>query len=103
MLISKRYDAGDIVSFKLVTTEEIVAKLVEVTSEGFIVSRPLTIIPTEQGVGLMQSVLSADINNDVLLRKEHVLMDAKTIDQIRAHYIRTTTGVEVSPRSGLIT
>jgi len=103
MLISKKYGSNDVVSFKLVTTEEVVAKIVEETAEGFIVNRPCTIIPSEQGIGLMQSLLSADINNDVLLRKEHVIMHAKSISAIEAHYIRTTTGVQVSPKGGIIT
>ncbi|HET8688376.1 MAG TPA: hypothetical protein VFM18_17335 [Methanosarcina sp.] len=103
MLISKSYSAGDVVSFKLVTTEEVVAAIVEVTDEGFKVSRPCTIIPSEMGVGLMQSLLSASINSDILLRKEHVIMHAKTVSEIESHYIRTTTGVHTAAKGGLIT
>jgi predicted Mrr-cat superfamily restriction endonuclease len=102
MLISKKYGAGDIVSFKIVTTEEIVAKIVEVTSEGYLVNRPCTIIPSQQGIGLMQSLISADINNDILLRNEHVIMHALSIEDIAAHYIRTTTGVQIA-KGGIIT
>jgi len=103
MLIQKEYSAGDIVSFKIVTTEEIVGKIVEVTKDGFVVNRPCTIIPSQQGIGLMQSLISADINNNILLRNEHVIMHAVSIDDIAAHYIRTTTGVQVSSKGGIIT
>jgi hypothetical protein len=102
MLISKKYDAGDIVSFKLVTTEEVVGKVVAVTNDGFVVNRPCTIIPSHQGIGLMQSLISADINNDILLRNEHVIMHAKSIEDIATHYIRTTTGVQIA-KGGIIT
>lgn len=103
MLVSKSYTENDVVSFKLVTTEEVVGSIVKVTDEGFVIKRPCTIIPSEMGVGLMQSLLSASINTEVLLRNEHVIMHAKTIPEIEAHYIRTTTGVHTSPKGGIIT
>ena len=102
MLINKGYSAGDIVCFKLVG-EEIVAKLVEETADGYVLSKPCTIIPSpQQGIGLMQSLISADINNNVTLNKSHVIMSAPVITDIENHYIRTTTGIQPA-KSGIIT
>jgi hypothetical protein len=94
MLINKGYGAGDIVCFKIVTGDEIIAKIVNQGAEGFEVSRPCTVIPSPQGLGLMQSLISADINNTVTLKSEHILMHGPVIKDIENHYIRTTTGIE---------
>jgi hypothetical protein len=102
MLINKGYGAGDIVCFKIVTGDEIIAKIVNQGAEGFEVSRPCTVIPSPQGLGLMQSLISADINNTVTLKSEHILMHGPVIKDIENHYIRTTTGIEPASK-GIIT
>ena len=102
MLINKGYEAGDIVCFKIVTGDEIVAKIVEQKADGFVVNRPCTIIPSQQGLGLMQSLISADINTNVTLKSEHIIMHSPVIQDIENHYIRTTTGIQPA-KSGIIT
>lgn len=101
MLIQKGYSAGDILCFKLVG-EEIVAKLVEETADSYILSKPCTVVPSQQGLGLMQSLISADINNNITLSKAHVIMNSTVIKDIENHYIRTTTGISPAS-SGIIT
>lgn len=101
MLINKGYSAGDIVCFKLVG-EEVIAKIVEETADGYVVSKPCTVVPSQQGIGLMQSLISADINNSVTLNKSHVIMHSPVITDIENHYIRTTTGIQPA-KSGIIT
>ena len=102
MLIDKGYSAGDIACFKIVNGDEIVAKIVEETDVGFVVNRPCTIIPSQQGLGLMQSLISGDINNNITLNKSHVIMHSSVITDIENHYIRTTTGIQPA-KSGIIT
>ena len=102
MLIQKGYQAGDVVCFKVVNGDEIVAKIVEVLDDGFVVNRPCTVIPSPQGLGLMQSLISADINNNITLNKAHVIMHSSVISDIENHYIRTTTGIQ-PVKSGIIT
>lgn len=102
MLINKGYQSGDIVCFKTVTGDEIVAKIVETLGDGFLVNRPCTVIPSPQGLGLMQSMISADINTNVTLKSEHIIMHGPVIQDIENHYIRTTTGIQPA-KSGIIT
>jgi len=102
MLIQKGYSAGDIVCFKLVG-EEVVAKIVEETADAYVVSKPCTVVPSQQGLGLMQSVISADINNNITLNKSHVVMHSTVIADIENHYIRTTTGIQPVTKGGIIT
>lgn len=103
MLISKKYNANDIVCFKLVNGDETIAKIVEETGDTFVVSRPCTVVPSPQGLGLMQSLFSADINTNITLNKQHVIMHSPVVDKLESHYIQTTTGIQPVSKGGIIT
>lgn len=103
MLITKGYQEGDIVSFKLTTGDEIVARIVDAGPNGFEIAKPCTVMPGPQGMGLIQSLFTADADVSVVLQKEHVIMHAPSIDQMQKHYIKTTTGIEPVTRGSIIT
>jgi hypothetical protein len=102
MLIQKGYGAGDLVCFKISNGDEIIAKLVEETDTTFIITRPCTVIPGQQGLGLMQSLFSGDINTNITLNKTSVIMSTTVLKEMQAHYIKVTSGIETVP-SGIIT
>jgi hypothetical protein len=97
------YQKGDLVSFKLVNGDEIVARITESTTTGWSVSKPCTVIPSQQGLGLLQSLFSADINKDIVLKREHVMLHSPTIQALESHYIKTTTGIETVSKGSIIT
>lgn len=103
MLINKGYQEGDILVFKIVTGEEIVGKFVEEKADGYVLNKPCTVIPSQQGLGLMQTLMCADININTTLNKSAVIMSSPVIKDIENHYIRTTTGIETAPANGIIT
>lgn len=102
MLINKGYSNGDIVAFKLVNGDEIVARIVDSNGDNWKVDRPCTVVPSQQGIGLMQSLFSADLNTPVEIRREHVMMHAPVIAQLESHYIQTTTGIETVPKGSIL-
>jgi hypothetical protein len=103
MLVSKGYQEGDIISFKLVNGDEIVARIVDSGPNGFEIAKPCTVMPSPQGMGLIQSLFTADADASVVLQKEHVIMHAPSIDAMQKHYIKTTTGIEPVTRGSIIT
>jgi hypothetical protein len=103
MLIQKEYQEGDIVSFKIVNGDELVARVVGVDSDNYTLAKPCTIMPGPQGIGMIQSLFTADQDINVKLSKQHVILHAPSIDQIQKHYIKTTTGIEPVTRGGIIT
>lgn len=103
MLINKGYSEGDVVSFKLVNGDEILAKIVETTATGWKVSKPCTVIPSPQGLGLIQSMFSAELNKNVELKAEHVMMHAEALQQMKDHYMTTTTGIQTVSKGPIIT
>ena len=95
MLVSKsKIEADDIVSFKLVNGDEVVAEVTEVLVDGYMLKRPCLVMPSPQGLGLIQALFSADTDKLVEVKNQHIMMKAPTLDQMRKHYITTTTGIE---------
>jgi hypothetical protein len=103
MLEKQGYNKDAIVTFKLVNGDEIIAKVIEETATGFTVSKPCTIMPSQQGIGLIQSMFTSDLNKSIHLDKQHVMMHAPTMDDVKNHYIKTTTGIEPVTAGGIIT
>ncbi len=103
MLVSRKYAEGDIVSFKLSTGEEMVARIAEETDSNFTLEKPCTVMPSAQGMGLIQSLFTADQEKKVSLDKRHVIIHAPSIDAMQKHYIKTTTGIEPVTRGSIIT
>jgi hypothetical protein len=103
MLISQtKYSAGDIVTFKLVNGDEIIAEVTDSTMAGWTVKRPCTVVPSQQGIGLLQSMFTANLDASIELNKQHVMLHAETMQELRSHYIRTTTGIETPAKQGII-
>ena len=103
MLVTKGYQEGDIVSFKLINGDEVVARIIDSSTNGFEVSKPCTVMPSAQGMGLIQSLFTADSDVNVTLLRDHVIMHAPSIDAMQKHYIKTTTGIEPVTRGSIIT
>ena len=103
MLVTNKYAEDDIVTFKIVNGDEIVAKIVEESDDAFTVIKPCTVMPSQQGLGLLQSLFTSDLNKSIRLEKRHVMMHAPTIKDMQNHYIKTTTGIEPVSAGGIIT
>jgi hypothetical protein len=103
MLVTNKYDQDDIVTFKIVNGDEIVAKIVEESDDAFTVIKPCTVMPSQQGLGLLQSLFTSDLNKSIRLEKRHVMMHAPTVKDVQNHYIKTTTGIEPVSKGGIIT
>ena len=103
MLVTNKYEKDDIVSFKIVNGDEIIAKILEESDDAFTVIKPCTVMPSQQGLGLLQSLFTSDLNKSIRLEKRHVMMHAPTIKDMQNHYIKTTTGIEPVSAGGIIT
>lgn len=102
LVTNQKYDVNAIVAFKLSNGDEIIARVVEDNDTAFVVDSPCTVVPSQQGLGLIQSIFSAEKDVKVNLNKNHVMMSAPVIDQMRDHYSKTTTGIETVRKPGII-
>jgi len=93
MLITKGISPGEIVGFKMVTGEELVAKLVEETADAWLVSKPLMVYQTDAGIGFIQPMLSSTMEKSFTLKKIHVTLESEIVEPLKKHYLSTTSSI----------
>ena len=111
MLIQKPISVNDIVSIKLVTGDELIAKLVATTNDSISITKPMTVtvgMDERTGqVGIQMSpyfILCADHESNLTLKHIHILVYTLANDAAKSGYIQNTTGLKISSKAnGLIT
>ena len=93
MLVELNYKKGDIISIKLVTGEEVVAKFEEETDTVITVDKPMTLQLGPQGMGISQFMLTMDMDSKVTISKQNCLVIVPTRKEMSDQYIQGTTGL----------
>lgn len=89
------FEIGTIMTLKLNSGEELVAKIIDKFSECVIIEHPVSIAPGPQGMGLVPSMFTADIDHPVQLNINSVALVAATDGTVSTKYIEATTGIKV--------
>lgn len=95
MLIDKGVSAGEVVTFKLTSGEEIVAKLVEDGTGFYKLCRPMVIGMGAQGPGLMPYLFTVHPDKEVKLNKNVIAMAEATDKSFADQFIQSTTGIKL--------
>ena len=95
MIIEKPLAAGDTVTIKTTAGEEIVARLVEAKPNSYIVSKPLAVMATQQGIGLGPLAFTINPETKVEINTSAVLFVAKTDSEMAKQYVSSTTGLQL--------
>lgn len=95
MIIETPYKAGDTISIKTAAGEELVARLVEEKIGKIVVSKPLAIMATPNGMGLGPFMFTVSPDAKIELNTNAVLAIVKTEANMAKQYITSTTGVVV--------
>lgn len=96
-------EKDEILTFKLITGEEVVAKVVSVVDGMIVIKQPVTLVPGQQGLQMMPSLFSANLDREVLLYASAIVMTTEVREDIKASYIKATTGIDVPPAKSIIT
>jgi hypothetical protein len=95
MIIEKPLSAGDTVTIKTTGGEEIVARLVDIKSSSYVVSKPLVVMATPQGIGLGPLAFTVNPDTKIEINTHAVLFVAKSDSEMAKQYISSTTGILV--------
>ena len=95
MLLEMPYKVGDTVSIKLTSGEELVSKLEEETGDKIVISKPMTLTATQQGIGLAPFMFTVSPEAKLNISIGNVICMTKTIDEMAKQYISSTTGIAV--------
>lgn len=96
MLIDKGVSEGSVVTIKLTSGEEIVAKLVEDAALYYKLSKPMVIGMGPKGPGLMPYLFTVAPDKDIKLFKNTVTVVEATDKAFADQFIEQTTGIKLA-------
>ena len=86
---------GQVYSFKLSSGEEVVAKVKSAGSGYVVIEEPVSIAPGPQGMGLVPSMFTVNIKEEIRLNTKSISLYGVTDDTVRNKYIEAVTGIKV--------
>lgn len=91
------FPMNEVVTFKMTSGEEIIAKVVAIEEDtGYlVVDEPVSIAHGPQGMGLVPGMFTADTKQKIRLNTKNINLYAPTEDQVKVKYIQATTGLTV--------
>jgi hypothetical protein len=101
MLIQKPKELPYIAVFKLPSGEEFVCKVIEETSDSYLILKPLTIGQTAKGLQFMPILVLADPDKAVSIPK--TVIRAEVASDVESQYESLTSGIALPKKSAIIT
>ena len=96
MLIETAIKDGDIVSFKLSSGEEIVARLKSQDDKSYTLLKPMVLVMQQQGMGLAPFMFSVSPDAKFILQSSSISCVAKTEDDIAKQYTASTSNIQMA-------
>ena len=96
MLIDKGVAVGEVITFKLTSGEELVAKLVDDGPLFYKLAHPMVIAMSPKGPALMPYLFTVDPSKEVKLLKGVVAVAESTDKQFADQFIQQTTGIALA-------
>ena len=95
MLIDKGVAVNEVITLKLTSGEELVAKLVQDTDTYYKLSHPQVIGHGPKGPGLMPYLFTVSPDKEIKLLKSTVTVSEATDKQFADQFIQATTGIKL--------
>jgi pterin-4a-carbinolamine dehydratase len=95
MIIEKPLSSGDTITIKTTAGEEIVARLVELKTNSYVVSKPLAVMATAQGIGLGPLAFTVNPETKIEIHTHAVLFVAKSDSEMAKQYVSSTSGLQL--------
>ena len=93
------FQPGETVGFKLVTGEEIIGKVIDITNEELRIEKPCTLgMAQNGGLGLSPASYMADMEKPVTYSKAHIVAWFIPHADLEAGYRSATGGIQVPPK-----
>jgi len=95
MLVDPPMKNGDTVTVKLSSSEEIIGKFVNEDDKQIHLSKPMTAIIHENGMGLMPYVMTVSPETTIKFNKQLVIVTEKTAKPIADEYVKNTSSLAI--------
>ena len=93
MLIEKPLTTGDVVTIKLTTGDEIVARLAEIKDNEYVVSKPQALMATDTGMGLGVFAFTVNPDTKIPINRSTVIFCVKTDPDTAKTYTASTSSL----------
>ena len=87
-------EVGKTYTMRMGYGEEIVAKVTAFDSSTLTLSKPVAVVPGQQGIQLMNSLFTADPESEVTVNISSVAMIAPVREDVGDSYLEATTGIK---------
>jgi hypothetical protein len=96
MLINKGLSNGDVITLKLVSGEEILARYVEETTSGIKVEKPMVLAAGPKGLGMAPYIFTVDPDRAISISHSAIVIQSPTEKSMADQYLQSTTGIAMS-------
>ncbi len=96
MLINKGHSAGDVVTVKLTSSEELIARFEGDDAHGYKISKPMVLSMTPKGPGLMPYLFTVNPDTTITLSFNSVTVITTTDKDFANQYLQSTTGITLA-------
>ena len=95
-------ELDQVYTFKLTNADELVAKIVGISDNAYVVSQPFSAVPTEKGIQLVFTVFTGNPKENATINKTAVAMICQTREEVCDHYLEATTGIKAVRKPSII-
>lgn len=95
MIIQTPYKVGDVVSIKLTSGEEMVARLDEEKTDYVLAHKPLMLVAGQNGPGLAPFMFTVEVDSKFKIRLNNIICIVKTAKDAADMYTQATTGLKL--------
>jgi len=88
--------------FKMITGDEIIAKVVEETTDEFLVEKALHLVQGQQGIQFAPYLILADPDKQFSINKNLVPANAPPVDKLVTQYLSLTSGIQIQQKGSII-
>jgi hypothetical protein len=96
MLIQEQYKVGDVISIKLSSGEEMIARFEEENDKDVIVAKPYILIAAQNGMALAPYMFTVAPETKIKLKINNVICIVKSAKDASDMYVKQSTGIAIA-------
>ena len=96
MLIQEQYKVGDVISIKLSSGEEMIARFEEENDKDVIVAKPYILIAAQNGMALAPYMFTVAPETKIKLKINNVICIVKSAKDASDMYVKQSTGLAIA-------
>ncbi len=102
-MLKTKIEKDTVTTFKLVTGEEVIARVSNIEGTTVTIDRPLVIMMSPQGLAFGTFVPTMDYKNGIEIDTRNIVVMGPALEKVVAEYKNATSPIKTPPKSSIIT